>query len=68
MSFYLPTALRLLKDYRDGVAKQVVILSQNDFSDSKHVSRGSIRDDSDYRKCKKILNNVNNEIEILESL
>tara|TARA_R110002126_G_scaffold225537_1_gene370413 strand:+ start:317 stop:526 length:210 start_codon:yes stop_codon:yes gene_type:complete len=69
MSFYLPTTLRLLKTYRDGIAAQLAVLSQQDFRDSRFVSKESASiEDTDYRKVKRALNNVNNEIQIIESL
>ena len=57
MSLFLPYSIGLLEQYKKGVVAQLAILSRNNQSDG-----------ADYQTVKKILNNINLELQILRSL
>jgi len=59
---YLPTTIRLLRNYKQGIVEQLAIIAKHD---SGHMTN---RKDSDFWKVTQKLRNVNQELEYLEAL
>jgi len=59
---YLPTTIRLLKNYKQGIVDQLAIIAKHD---SGYMTN---RKDSDFWKVTQKLRNVNQELEYLEAL
>ncbi len=59
---YLPTTIRLLRNYKQGIVEQLAIVAKHD---SGYMTN---RKDSDFWKVTQKLRNVNKELEYLEAL
>jgi hypothetical protein len=59
---YLPTTLRLLRNYKQGIVKQLAIIAKHD---SGYMTN---RKDSDFWVATQKLREVNKELEYLEEL
>ncbi len=59
---YLPTTIRLLRNYKQGIVDQLAIIAKHD---SGYMTN---RKDSDFWKVTQKLRNVNQELEYLEAL
>ena len=59
---YLPTTIRLLRNYKKGIVEQLAIIAKHD---SSYMTN---RKDSDFWVATQKLRNVNKELEYLEAL